>query len=794
MLAAAIVLGCPSAEVPPDAEADGAIGAAPTSRSPSPLVASSSDSAPAYVGRAVCAGCHPAAAVAWAGSDHDRAMQVATRESVLGDFEDRSFQHYGVTTRFSRVGEEYRITTEGPGGARAEYDVEYTFGVRPLQQYLLEIEPGRLQAFVLAWDTEANEWFSLYADEPIRPDDPLHWTRPAQNWNRNCAECHSTGLAVNYQADTRSYRTSWRELDVSCEACHGPGSAHVAWADQEGQAAGDHSNSGPASVGLPVRFEAATPAERDRAVQATELQVCAPCHSRRSRVYPGGGPGSRFLDHFRPALLTQGLYRADGQIEDEVFVYGSFLQSRMYAEGVRCSHCHDPHTARLVAEGNALCGQCHEPAVYDVAAHHHHAPDSVGSECVSCHMASTTYMGVDARRDHGFHLPRPDLTLEIGVPNACSGCHADQRAADAAAGEDASGAASAAWASARIEEWFGAERPDDRHGSRALAAGRAGAPGAVEALASLAANAERPGIVRATAFELLTPSPATEGAQHALRVGLSDADPLVRTAAVSSLEGRAGEQVVRLLAPLLADPIRSVRMEAARVLAPSVAQLPGDDQGLVRRYGAALEEYLEGQRALAEWPGAHLNLAVIHQQLERPDWAKQAYASALALEPDFVPARYNLALLHNAMGKPAAAEAELRKVIELAPEFADGYYSLGLLLAADEARMEEAAAELETAARLAPDRGRVLYNAGIAQQTLGHALAAERLLQAAIALEPGEADFVTGLAILYTQQNRRQDALPWVHRLLELRPDDTLGRALRDDLARAAAAPPTSVP
>ena len=739
--------------------------------------------APEYVGRETCEGCHPAEGLAWRGSDHDRAMEVASPESVQGDFDDARFEHFGVTTRFHRAGEHYRVETEGPAGTRANYGVKYTFGIRPLQQYLLETEAGRLQPLTVAWDTGAQRWFSLYPDERIAHDDALHWSGRGQNWNRNCASCHSTGVSVNYDAESERYRTSWSELDVSCEACHGQGSHHVTWAEAGAKepAGGDR---GPR--GLVVGLERALPLARDIGAQQAELEVCAPCHARRSVVYPGAEPGSRFLDHFRPQRLTEGFYFADGQIRDEVFVYGSFLQSRMYAEGVRCTHCHDPHSARLVAEGNALCGQCHDLVRYDGASHHHHAEGSPGAQCVSCHMVARTYMGVDARRDHGFHLPRPDLSEELGVPNACGGCHGDR--GDPAAGAESS----AAWAAAWIERWFGPDRPDDRHAARTLAAGRAGAVGAAEALAALAANADRPGIVRATAFELLARYRPTPAFLPAARAGLEDVDPLVRASALTSLAALPPEEVVGLAAPRLVDPLRTVRMEAARVLTPGVAYLPRSDQALLRRYGAALEEYLEGQGALADWPEAHLNLAVMHQQLGRPDWAQQAYESAIALDPAFVPAQYNLALLYDGLKQPVEAEAKLREVIELAPEFADAHYSLGLLIAADPGRMPEAAVALERAAALAPQRARVLYNAGIAQQTLGRPEAAEQHFRAAMAQEPDEPDFAVALAILYLQQDRREDARVVVRSLAERAPDDPSVQALLSDLEPGAA--PASSP
>ena len=144
-----------------------------------------------------------------------------------------------------------------------------------------------------------------------------------------------------------------------------------------------------------------------------------------------------FLDAYLPALLEPGLYHSDGQIDGEVYEYGSFLQSRMHAASVTCSDCHDPHSLKLRAEGNALCAQCHLPERFDLSAHHNHEPGSAGAQCVNCHMPTKTYMVVDARRDHSIRVPRPDLSISLGTPNACTPCHADrpaQWAAEAVAG------------------------------------------------------------------------------------------------------------------------------------------------------------------------------------------------------------------------------------------------------------------------------------------------------------------------------------------------------------------------
>ena len=201
-----------------------------------PAAPSATPAEAAFVGRSACAKCHEAETKAWTGSHHDQAMTEVSDlqgETVRGDFSGVRFEGDGMRARFFRDGAKYLIETDGPDGKPATYEVAYTFGWKPLQQYLVRFPGGRLQAFSVAWDTERRRWFSLNPGKTIPPSDWLHWTRNAQNWNGMCAECHSTNLVKGYDPKSDSYTTTWSEIDVSCEACHGPGSAHVAWAEAE---------------------------------------------------------------------------------------------------------------------------------------------------------------------------------------------------------------------------------------------------------------------------------------------------------------------------------------------------------------------------------------------------------------------------------------------------------------------------------------------------------------------------------------------------------------------------------
>lgn len=693
-----------------------------------------------YVGRSSCTQCHAVQVHEWAGSHHDHAMEPATPESVLGNFDDQQFEHFGVTSRMQRRDGKYWITTDNAAGDSESFEVKYTFGYEPLQQYLVEFDDGRVQALSVAWDTQQQRWFHLYPDEQIAHDDPLHWTARSQNWNYMCAECHSTDLKKNYDVASNTYDTTFAEIDVSCEACHGPASLHVELAESKSLFWDRIHGYGLA----PLKSKSSK----------VELETCARCHSRRRVVYPGFEPGDEFLDYYAPELIVGELYHDDGQIQDEVYEYGSFLQSRMYREGVRCSDCHNPHTVELRAPGNQLCVRCHVPAKYDSQLHYFHPVDSPGAACVNCHMPEKTYMVVDPRRDHSLRVPRPDLTVEYGTPNACNDCHDDK---------------SAEWARDQIVAWYGPQRAGTPPYAHAFAAAREGLPEAVELLSQVARRRDVGPFVRASALARLGEVPGPSAREVAERE-LNDSEPLVRAAAVGYFEGEPAESLAPLLTPRLDDPIRLVRTEAARLLSRAPArQLSSADRRTLDR---VLKEYEEGQIELADQPAARLNLGVVHENLGQTRDALRWYRSAVELDPEFIPAKNNLALLLHAQGDVQAAEQYFRDVIALQPEFAAAQYSLGLLLAEQPGRLEEAVEYLAAAARLEPDNARMHYNLGLAYQHLERSDEAAEALHVAQRLAPEDADLLYAVVHHYAQAEDWSRAIDEAQKLRQLRPGD----------------------
>jgi tetratricopeptide (TPR) repeat protein len=722
---------------------------------------------PGFVGSATCATCHAPQHADWQASDHARAIQTATAASVLGAFDGSRVAQGGSHAIFRRDGDRFVVRTDGPDGTEAEFTITETFGVDPLQQYVVLFPDGRRQALPWAWDSRpaaegGQRWYHLMPDAPPRSGDPLHWTGRDQSWNFMCASCHSTGLVRGYDSARDSYDTRWTEISVGCESCHGRGAGHVTWA--RAGASRDVLDRGLEVTlrdrsGGGWRF-----AEGDargiarwegppRQSTAAGVETCAPCHSRARPLVADPLPGTRFLDTHAPLLLARGEYHADGQIQGEVFEWGSFAQSRMQRAGVVCADCHQPHNGRLRAEGNAVCAQCHLPARFEAVAHHRHAAGSAGAQCVSCHMPAVTYMGVDRRRDHAFSIPRPDVALAVGAPDTCTACHAGQ---------------SQQWAAAQLANWHGPPRGGP-HPALAIHAGRAAARGADQALARLALDRAHPAILRATALSLL-PSPPTRATGEAVGGTLLDPEPLVRAAALRALEGLPPQNRIHAVR-LLADEVRLVRIEAARALAPvPLTALP---EAARPAFARAWEELLTSERVAAERPEAHVNIAALLAQRGDAAGAEAAYRAALARDPAFLPALVNQAGLEEARGRPEAAEALLRRAVAAHPAEAEPLYALALLQVR-RGRTAEAEHALSAAVALAPGEPRYAY----AQALALHVLRRVDEAVAVLARHPRHRDSLMALATFERDRGRLAEAERHGAAALALDPTDRDAAAL----------------
>jgi tetratricopeptide (TPR) repeat protein len=775
-----------------------------------------------FVGRQSCIQCHQPQHDRWTGSHHDLAMDHATEQTVLGDFNNAELTHYGVTSHMFRRDGRFFINTEGPDGKLADFEVKYVLGVTPLQQYMVEFdrpadmpenEVARLQVLRVSWDTKAKKWFHLDppdVKEKLAPDDDLHWTGIAQRWNNMCADCHTTNLHKNFDVASGVYHTTFSEIDVSCETCHGPGSLHVQlakapslfWDRQRGYAL--------------ARL-------KDPLNNRPQIETCAHCHARRTIVQAGAAGGCNFYDYFDNGLLTSATYHADGQILDEVYEFGSFVQSKMYHKGIRCTDCHDPHSVRLKFEGNQVCTSCHQHPVakYDTPAHHRHPAGSQGAQCVNCHMPPTTYMAVDPRRDHSFRVPRPDLSVKLGTPNSCTGCHVRDERLPGDQGSGVRGQESGVagdslpsllsrsdlheyadwlraaregddavrqrlsevdrWADAALDKWYGAARKREPHFAKALHAAREMTSDAPKQLLALLENRNQPAIARATAARELVAYVEPQGDIHkALLEALHDRDPEVRVSALGSLQAAPSENLISAVVPILNDKTRLVRIETARALV-GVRDLPlnADERQASR---TALDELLAAVAVDNDRAGGHLMLGVLHQSLQEPDLAIADYETAIHLEPRTTGPRSNLALLYE--DQVAAAEARIQQLAQSGDQdaAADVFASISTLQTEISRLNIEELALLERDVRLVPAVAELQGTVGLARYRQGWNKEAEHGLLAAHLLQPRDPLHAYRLAVYYKDSGRPDRALELARLLRKLRPQAEEFKVLEQEL------------
>jgi tetratricopeptide (TPR) repeat protein len=717
------------------------------------------DDFPAYMGTSSCIECHQMEYDLWKDSDHDRAMDVATDQTVLGDFNDAILEYRGFENRFFKKNGKFFVYTQGEGGEPAEFEITYTFGVRPLQQYLVEFPGGHIQCLPITWDTEKKQWYHLaemvYPDEELPPDDWLYWTNYGQNWNGMCADCHSTDLHKNLDPVAMEYNTTWSDIDVGCEACHGPGSAHLDWAKlPEGER--------PMNVNTGLIVKTSDINNREY------VDNCARCHSRRSALSDYDHRSEEFLDYNLPQVSIAPVYFVDGQILEENYVYGSFLQSKMFMKGVRCSDCHNAHSLEFIQGGNGLCLQCHRADQYDTYSHHFHkmngrehrpqefnSPpqyiEGEGARCINCHMDGRYYMGVDFRRDHSFRNPRPDLTLSLGVPNACNSCHKDK---------------SAQWSQEYIVKWYGLSRPV--HSGTVIASGNTGDTAVLNELAAIVSDELQAPMVRTAAIHTLSNYSGLD-VGRVLKPVLGHTDPLIRLYAAKSFNPVSIQDMKDTYLQLLHDPIKPVRMEAAYLL----SQIYGEIRDSLQRKALdnGIREYEQSMKYTGDFAASRHNLGNLYRNLGRLEEAKKEYRMALMIDDQFYPAKVNLANVFNALGQNDKAEILLRDVLEKHPEVPGINYSLGLLLA-EVQKFDEALKFLEKATTENPTNGRIFYNYGLLLNQTGDKRNAEKALLNAYRLEPENSGFIYAISTFYIENRNKDKAMEYALLLQQLNPGD----------------------
>lgn len=627
-----------------------------------------------YVGSENCRDCHPQAFADWKMSDHFKAMQHATDSTVLGNFNDVNYTADGITSRFFKKDGKFYIHTEGKNGIYQDFEIVFTFGYYPLQQYITKFEGGKMQVFRQSWDSQKNQWFHQYAGQKIPHDDYLHWTNASQNWNLMCASCHSTNLEKNYDAFSDTYQTSYSELTVGCESCHGAGKQHIDFVKSANYQA-------EKSKELFIRLGKNTD-------QIAELNSCMPCHSRRGETSQFHSFSTEIMDEYIPEIPTKNIYYADGQAFDEVYKYGSFLQSKMFHYGIRCSNCHFPHSGKIRAVGNQLCLQCHTTD-YGTSKHTFHPTNSEASDCRVCHMPTRTYMGNDVRHDHNFSVPRPDLSAKYDVPNACNDCHTDK---------------TAKWAATAVQQWYGKERKP--HFAEDLVRGSDQKTYSLQHLEALLNNSSTPNIIRATAVHYLS-GIHTQQSFELIKKELYSADPQTRYRAVLALGNFPIQSYENELFPLLSDEVKSVRLATAYLV---LAQKGGQWAKMhLPAFEPALQEYETFVLSQADFPLGSATAGDYFTLLGDNAKAILFYERAVSKDKSLNHIRLNLAMLYNGVGQNYQAARQLNDALTHEPNNPQIYYFLALLRS-EQSDYQQAKTLFEKAMQLGMDNEAIHRN------------------------------------------------------------------------------------
>jgi len=449
-----------------------------------------------FTGSGRCRACHAREYDTWHASFHRTMTQLATPETVIGDFDDVTLESGGRTTHLSRAGDEFwaemvdpdwehRVVGQGgdpdtlPDPPRVRKRIVMTTGLHHYQVYWVASRYGRkLINFPFAYMSKERRWIPREAAFLRPPSEP----RFHQEWNTNCIHCHSVAGDPGIDPVTNIMDTSVAELGITCEACHGPAETHA------------NANANPARrYGLLMGDETDdTIVQPERLDARRSSQVCGQCHSINMPLVVALQADAHFhagddLDEY--AYVIRGTpdnlqtetererwreardmliemdpdfmvdrYWSDGMVRISGRDYNGLIESPCYAGGeLSCLSCHSLHDGdpndQLAAgmETDAACLQCHEDYADEIETHTHHPPDSSGSSCINCHMPHTTFGLLKAIRSHQIDSPTIAATLETGRPDACNLCHLDR---------------SLGWAADHLTAWYDQPAPkltDDDH-------------------------------------------------------------------------------------------------------------------------------------------------------------------------------------------------------------------------------------------------------------------------------------------------------------------------------------------
>ena len=630
-----------------------------------------------YLGSQSCAKCHDVEHTQWKNSLHIKMTKPVADATIVGDFRDgTTFADHDRSYTFGMKNGRPVVSVSFGGRPAETFAVDYTLGAKRYQGYLSTLPEGRIYVLPVFWHIASKRWVDWKEITPI--PDGAHDIR--QIWNANCFNCHGTNIVQGYDLNEKKYRSTWTEMGIGCEACHGPGREHVAlmeaW-EQNPAAKPKYDNSSKNRQLSDVIKIFSTRSSEPRRI----FDTCSYCHGNKNNVFVGFKGGDNYSDYAMPFLISepipesdlQGEFWPDGRPNRFNRPQALTMSGCFKAGAITCTNCHVAHGSRNEhslkvniyqgRNGDALCTQCHTQPAYAGATlkqHTFHAPESTGSRCISCHMSDVNWRLLIRRRDHTFQPPVPENTARFGVPNACTTCH-DNRSPE--------------WAAQQMEAWWGDGDRRAKASSLADTMYRAGSGDTttLPALARLAVDRSQGLLVRASAAEFIahliaesrsgvaaqstamsqtsfgggmtprtgaaaqrasTAPQVTPAIVNAMIGAANDPEPIVRTAALKAL-GTIGDRE-RTLGPVLArlvDRTRVVRTKAAEVLVSfGIVELPGPAGEALKR---AQEEYVISLDSFPDVASNHASKGWLEAERGNVIVARDALNKATTVEPNY---------------------------------------------------------------------------------------------------------------------------------------------------------------
>jgi Tfp pilus assembly protein PilF len=694
----------------------------------------------AYSGTQSCRECHEKFYQLWAPSHHGLAMQPFTAEL----FQNSLSAQDGKTTigdteyRMEFNGKQGRITETGPEGDK-KYPIVHAMGGKNVYYFLTPMDRGRLQVLPLAYDVRRQSWFDT-AKSGIRhfqdiEEDPVGWKDPEYTFNTSCYGCHVSQFARNYDPETDTYHSVWREPGINCEACHGSAGEHVRVCRK---AAGDKPPED-------LKIDVIRPPEYSRKIAD---DACAVCHAKASPLTVSYRPGDDFFDHFDLGVLELPDYYPDGRDLGENYTYTQWLMNPCAQSGqMDCLHCHTSSGRFRFADDrkNEACMPCHTAKVENASVHSHHPDGNAGSLCISCHMPMTEFARM-RRSDHSMLPPTPSATIAFKSPNACNICHADR---------------DAAWADEWVRKWRKRDyQAPVLHRASLIEAARRRAWDKLPAMLEYLED-DHEAVFAASLIRLLRPCDDDRKWPVLVRA-LKDPSPLVRASAAESLGDRIAYESVNALSTAVRDESLLVRVRAASAMAAIPRNLL--DAGTEAAFDKAAGEFKAILNARPDHWASYYNMGSFYLSQGDHDQAAAFYEKAIRFQPRVLMPYVNIAFAYSGLGSNDKAEQSLRRAREIDPESLEVNLNLGLLLG-EMGRLEEAGTYLEKACELDPESAVAAYNLGIIAAQSGQSGAAVGQLRRAYELQPENAQYGYSLAFYLEQSGNTSDSVKILQRV-----------------------------